>query len=118
MVHRIRKDRWVCTTPFGSPVVPEVKRISALSSNLIALAGGIDWRPEAAEVGSTTSTPADARQGARPASNAEGTMAQRGPAARAMTSTSNGVRLASIGTAQPPSHHTASRSTKNSIVLL
>ena len=36
---RLSKDLYVCTTPFGSPVVPEVNKISAFLSKILFIFG-------------------------------------------------------------------------------
>ncbi len=117
--HRARKERCVWTTPFGWPVVPEVKRISASWSIERRAPGG-----GAAAASSRWSSdiwrvwaPSAERAAAISPRGASIQRENLGLAVRASTSISNRVSRWSIGMTQPPRVQIASRSTKNSRVF-
>ena len=77
---RARSERCVCTTPFGCPVVPEVKRISASSSSPTSEPGGsaVLSASASASLASMLLTPIAANAGASAASGVPRHSAQRG----------------------------------------
>ena len=106
---RANNDRWLCTTPLGSPVVPEVNRIRALSSRLcwIAVAGWPPARSRQVHRTGALSLP----RGLLSTNTAAG--AQKST----ILESSGSVRPGFTQTAQPPICQTANRSAKKSGVL-
>ena len=108
---RARNERWVCKTPLGAPVEPEVNRISASSSSRLKPAKACT-APVSPVCSTGTLAPASACTTA--GSVTSSTTARRGAAAATRVVISNAVSRASIGTAQAPRHQSASNSAKNS----
>ncbi len=116
LFQRAASERRVCTTPFGWPVVPEVKRISASSPEDCGSHPSGFALPGPA-TGSATSTDSVPRAASFRASSSGGGPSQaenRGAAEAARVSTSNAVSLESIGAAAAPRLQIARSSTKNS----